>query len=112
MINMAKLYTPSTYKYLELYGKYSLLKNKRFNSLDFIDGKPLTTEINPVGLSLKAIEAFNTLEDMLELYANNKLNSANVIDITSTFFTTELVKEKPVIMLHKDLGVGVSRIFY
>lgn len=108
MINMAKLYTPSTYKYLELYGKYSLLKNKRFNSLDFIDGKPLTTEINPVGLSLKAIEAFNTLEDMLELYANNKLNPANVIDITSTFFTIEQVKDKPVTTLHKDLGVGVA----
>ncbi len=110
MINMAKLYTPATYKYLDIYGKYSLIKNRRFNSLDFIDGKPLTTEINPVGLSLKAIEAFNTLEDLLELYKANKLDSSHVIDITDKFFTTEEVKNKQVTSLNKDLTVGAANL--
>lgn len=108
MISLDKVYTPSVYKYLNNYGEYCLLKNKRFNSLDFIDGKPLTAEINPVGLSLKAIEAFNTLEDMLDRYQAKDFIGIELFDITKEFYEQEEKKDKIVVNFKKDIPVGMK----
>ena len=110
MVSLDKIYTPSVYKYLTNYGKYCLLKNKRFNSLDFIDGKPLTTEINPVGLSLKAIEAFNTLESILDNYQAGSTEGVHHVDISDTFYETEEKKNKISVVLKKDIVMGMKNI--
>ncbi len=109
MINLDKVYTPQVYKYLNTYGKYCLLKNKRFNSLDFIDNKPITVEINPIGLSLKAIEAFNVLEGLLEKY-HCDCNSVTTIDITDRFYELETIKKKEQLVLKKELSNGIKNI--
>jgi ribonuclease HI len=108
MINLAKMYTPSVYKYLSKYGKYCLNKNKRFNSLDFIDNKPITIEITPVGLSLRAIEAFNTLEDILDNYDNNPHIEA--IDITDHLYELEVKKKSTNLILKKDIDTSYKNL--
>ena len=109
MVSMDKIYTPQVYKYLNTYGKYCLVKNNRFNSLDFVDKKPITIEINPIGLSLKAIEAFNILEDILEKYHSNS-DTISSIDITDYFYEVEITKKSNKLVLKKDLSNGIKNM--
>lgn len=111
MINLDRVYTPNIYKYLQNYGRYCLIKNRRFNSLDFVDNKPLTVEINPVGLSLKAIEAFNVLEDLLDNYEKNNNPNISVYNITDDFYEIETTKKKTSLVLKKEHGVGTKNLF-
>jgi len=94
MIKLDSVYSKQIYPYLLNYGKYCLLSNKKNLNLSFINNESVTIEINPTGLSLRAIESFNLLEDLLAMYLQYKedpLNykssiSLNTHDITDVFY--------------------------
>lgn len=103
MMLLDKVYSKNIYRYLKHHGKYCLLKDKRSFGLTFVNKEPVTTEVNPTGLSLRAIESFNYLEDVLDkflnLYSdnNNKLTSSEKLNwhnITDVFFTKEIKLKK------------------
>lgn len=119
LMRMDKVYEPETYDYINNYGKFALLQDTR-NLLNvvFLDKKPLTIELNPAGLSLRAIENFSMLDELLDIFNSFKngevqkgyYSTLEVHDITNHFFTTEEVKKKKEIVLETKLkpvyGVG------
>lgn len=68
MILLDQVYSRGVYKYLEAHDRHCLVKDNRNLNLNFIDGLPVTIEMNPAGLSLRALESFNILEEMLNNY--------------------------------------------
>lgn len=103
MMLLDKIYGKIIYRYLKHHGKYCLLKDKRNYGLTFVNKEPVTMEVNPTGLSLRAIESFNYLEDVLDKFMSlnnddsNKLTSSEKLNwhnITDIFFTKEIKLKK------------------
>lgn len=102
MIRLDAVYSPKINKMLQNYGEHCVLRGRR-DLLDLIcvDNTPVTAEMNPTGLSLRAIEAFNYLEEMLDRYLllkeigfdhpSNKFNLKSH-EVTNEFY--DLVSKK------------------
>lgn len=125
MMMLDKVFSKDIYRYLKNHGKYCLLKSKNNLGVSFINDNPIpvTVEINPTGLSLRAIESLNYLEEILDKFLNAKHDDSNKIttteslnwhDITDKFYDieTKSVKGKEVTKysLNKDLIVGMKDI--
>ena len=126
MIKLDKAYERQVYPYIANYGGYSLVKEKNNLNLNFISGRPIigiTTEINPSGLSLRAIESFNFLEELLDKFIHYKENGydsrCNVFnlqahDITDTFYhqNERVIKGESKIIhnLKSEYGVGCRHL--
>ena len=123
MIKLDRVYSKGIYPYLRDYGKYCLLTNKANLNLNFIDNKPIVVEINPTGLSLRAVESFNFLEELLGLFLNYRESGfknpdnnirLNSHDITFVFYDIQekLVKKenKTVCTLKPEFNNGFKDI--
>ncbi len=101
MLKLDRLYSPDIYKCISEYGDKVLSPNVKGNlSVYFLDRKPITVELNPVGLSLRAIEALSFLDDLLDQYnciVNDPecLHSGHisVTDITNIFYEKQVVSK-------------------
>jgi len=75
LLRLDRVYQPDVYKFISMHGDRVLYPCGRNNvSLNFIDQKPITVEMNPTGLSIRAIEALVFLEDLLKIYLDLKEN--------------------------------------
>lgn len=95
LMRLDKVYSKAVYPYLVEHGKYALMQNiKGTIGLNFVDNEPVTIERNPAGLSMRAIEIYSFLDEILDHYKNNTLLTKRqhygfeIHDITSTFFDT------------------------
>lgn len=94
MLRLERIYQPDIYKYVSEHGDKVLYQPARNNvSLNFIDQKPITVEINPAGLSIRAIEALMFLEDLMSRYLwmkeHGKTQNQDILnakDVTDFFF--------------------------
>lgn len=73
-----------------------MLRNRRdLLDLNCVDNTPVTAEMNPTGLSLRAIEAFNYLEEMLDRYLELKVlgfdHPSNKFNLKSHEVTNEVL---------------------
>jgi ribonuclease HI len=91
-IRLDQLYHPTIYRYLRDFKHRCLSKDRRNFNLNFIGNNPLTIEMNPVGLTYRAVEAFNYLDELLEEYLGTVSLRPFVkhYDITDRFFDIEL----------------------
>jgi ribonuclease HI len=91
MILLDRVYSKGVYKALTEYGKYCTLLDKRTLNLNFVDEKPITVERNPTNLSMRALETFNFLEELLDDCVGNATSAdyrqIESRDITDLFFT-------------------------
>lgn len=126
IIKLDKAYDRQVYPYIANYGGYCLVKEKNNLNLNFISSRPIigiTTEINPSGLSLRAIESFNFLEELLDKFSryketgyNSRCNSNNLQahDITDTFYhvNERAIKGESKIVhnLKSEYGVGCKHL--
>lgn len=120
MMRLDKLYSPEVYPYVHCYGRHALSHNNRgLLNIDFVDHKPITVEINPAGLSLRAVESFAHLDELLERFQNSDDHECwkhnvgfQTHDITSYFFTVEQKKKKnediTSFILKSEIGVGIK----
>lgn len=119
MMKLDRVYSKEIYPYLKEHGKYCLLDSKNNLNINFIDKKPVTVEMNPTGLSLRAIETFNFLEELMNDFLKFKddgfetavnTRKLNAHDITNIFFNIEEKKVKSSIVnkyiLKDDFTVG------
>lgn len=117
MMMLDKVYNKNIFRYLNNHGKYCLVKHKTNYGLNFTGKDPITIEVNPTGLSLRAIENFNFLEDILDKFLStyhsddNKRTSPeklNWINITDKFFTkeTKIRKKEEIVsyVLNKEIN--------
>jgi len=104
LMRLDKVYSKTAYPYLEEHGKYALMQNiKGTIGLNFVDNDPITIERNPAGLSMRAIEIYSFLDEILDHYKNNTLLTNRkhygfeIHDITPLFFDIpeKTVSKKP-----------------
>ena len=102
MMKLDRVFSKEVYPYLIEHGKYSLLSSKanhygnRGNlNINFFDKQAVTVEVNPTGLSMRALESFNLLEELLDRFLQYRENDFNLVDnniqlnahdITTTFY--------------------------
>lgn len=118
MMKLDRIYSKEIYPYIREYGGYSLLDSRGNLNVNFIDRKPVTIEMNPAGLSMRAVETFNHLEEILNDYItfredgdlSNRVRFNNAHDITDRFYDIETkeVRKETVTkhILKKEFGVG------
>lgn len=112
-LKLDNIYSKHNYPYLADYGKYSLVKRGgRTNnlSLEMIDKTPITVQMNPTGLSIRALDVFSLLSELLDSYiaevTNNKdipRTPVNIHDITDLFFESYTKKVRGVDETHRRL---------
>ena len=115
LIKLDSTHNKVIHPYIATYGHHALYRYRKNNNLIFIDDRstPITTEINPTGLSLRAIDCFNVLEDILDhaliLLADPSQQGLDIFkiqlqDITEVFFDMSGKKT----LLKSEYGVGHS----
>lgn len=98
IMRLDKVYSREAYKYIVEHGQFALVQNiKGSIGLNFVDNQPITIERNPAGLSLRAIEIYGFLDEILDLYVSDKLHERpgmdfRLHDITDVFYETKPVK--------------------
>lgn len=101
MMMLDQIYSRRVYPYLEKFDMQSMIKDTRNLNLNFIDGTPLTVEMNPTGLSLRALESFNVLGELMEDFVTynesgydspDNIRQMQAHDITEVFF--DIVEDK------------------
>jgi len=112
LMRLDRVYSPEIYPYMEKYGKYCLLPSSDNLNVNFLDNKPITVEVNPTGLSIRSIESFNFLEELLDDYyalKNEGYQPKNRFiqhDITELFFSITEKAGKIKYELKSEFGVG------
>ena len=109
------------YPYLIEHGRYCLWDDPRNNCVNFMDKKPVTIEVRPGELPMRAIETLNHLEEILEKFkteylANGHFESGpynyQAHDITDHFYDVGSKKvgktEVPTLTLNKKFVVGIK----
>ena len=103
MMKLDRVYAKDVYPYLQKHGRHSLIPGRDNLNLNFVDKRPINVETNPTGLSLRALESINLLEDILNHFIRCKevgyedpSNQMNIFrhDITDVFYekTSKQVK--------------------
>jgi ribonuclease HI len=105
MMKLDRVFSKEIYPYLVEHSKYCLLSSKanpygsRPNlNINFFDKQAVTVEVNPTGLSMRALESFNLLEELLDKFTQYRENGFNLMDnniqlnahdVTSMFYDME-----------------------
>jgi hypothetical protein len=131
MMKLDRVFSKGIYPYIEDHGGYCLLPNKGNLNINFFDKQPVTVEVNPTGLSMRAIESFNLLEELLDRFLQGRENSFNQVDnniqlnahdITDTFYikeektvkkdlVTQFVLRPEFVVGFKDMSVTIEEPF-
>lgn len=118
-MKLDRIFSKDIYPYLSEHGEHCLLPNRNNLNLNFMDRTPITVEKNPTGLSMRAIDTFNLLEELMMRFleyreigydcADNNI-ALHAHDITNTFFdTVEKQVKKEIVtkyILKPEFGVG------
>lgn len=99
LMKLDSIYSKQVYPWLDKYGTYPIVGDRNTHSLLTVDKRPITVQMNPVGLSLRAIDYFSMIEVLLQSFKENSetvqldyfINGAakvSICDITDKFFNT------------------------
>lgn len=109
------LFKQTTYEYIENYGRNAVVK-KKHDRLDLctLNNEPLTRELKPPKLAMRAIEALSSLKAILLNFKNKDVEKYQLTDITDLFYDkTTVVKPKSTIIktsIKPELGSGVISV--
>lgn len=99
LMKLDSIYSKSVYPWLESHGHHAIMMQKNSHSMELVNKKPITLEMNPTGLSLRTIEHFSMLEEILQAFIQSKADKFLIgarevtsFDITDKFFNT--IKDK------------------
>ncbi len=108
LLKLDKIYNPAVYQYLKEYGTASLYRANNYSvSLNYLDNKPITLELDPPGLSLYAMQSFKYMEDILNSYLENTIQHT-VIDITDKIYVKEIKNKKEIYVLNPKIKPGLA----
>lgn len=69
LMRLDKVYSRDVHPYLSTHGRHALTANNRGSmGLNFVDNEPITVELRMGGLSLRAIENFGSLDELLDRF--------------------------------------------
>lgn len=118
-VKLDRVRSPDLYPYLKTFGKYATIKDQRNYSVNFLDFKPITQEVRPGELPLRAIDVSSHLESILTDFEEHYLETQEmkspfyqVHDVTDHFYDFSEKKKAgvtvPVMTLKKKYGVGAK----
>lgn len=112
MARLDKLYNPTVYKQLDSYGPVCLVRANKYSiDLNCLDKDPLTRELRPPRLAMRAIESLSILKSLLDKY-KNKDTSLQTFDLTNILYVKEEVKKKDKIIVTTKFKSEYSVGFY
>lgn len=107
-VRLEKLYEPETVNDVLAFGNICFLKpDKHRLDLEFRDEEPLTKAFDPPRLIMRAVLAFNTLQEVLERWKEGKDENLVATDVTDVFYEKD---DKGVNRLKAQFIVGFSSI--
>ena len=118
MVRMDQLYKESTHKAFNDFGLDSFKKSNQFKlDLFTLDKEPLTRELNPPKIAMRAVDCLNDIATKLVLFKNNS-TEVTATDITSIIYTVEEKKQKKkgeetilkLVKLKPEFNVGYAAI--
>lgn len=87
MGRLDKLFAATTRSQLDRFGEVCVYRpNNRRLDMHFLDGEPVTKELNPPRLAMRAIDAVNTLKGLLLAWKDNTPNTVTATDLTEVFY--------------------------
>lgn len=108
-VRLDKLYSKQTHKFITKYKgaaiRAKLAKSRAFN-LVYLDSEELAEEIYPQALSVRVIDNFNYLHNLLDAYMQNGKIDGITFDVTGEFYQSVEVKSKETKVYRKDLGLA------
>src|ERR1035437_1726950 len=116
LLRLDKLYTPAVYHDVNEHGKLATIRANGWSSnLNALDGKPLSEELRPPMLALRAVENLSMLKDILEDFkASNLAETFGIytsVDITSTFYVATPKKNKELVLkLKPEVNMNMKSI--
>jgi ribonuclease HI len=121
LLRLDTIYNKGIYNWLKTSVNTCLYNKSSFNTgLSFINDEVVSIELNPAGLSLRAIETFSELEYILNEFKlcremSENTTNLNIEDITNIFYenNTKVVKNKETITtnLKTEYGNGFKKTF-
>ena len=94
LARMDYLFNPNNHKEITEFQTYAMYQKEPYRlDLYGLNKEPITRELRPAKLAIRAVEALSDLSERLDQYlANNPLYTST--DITDTFFTVEMIQKK------------------
>ena len=119
-----KIYSPETYQEIIDYEEGAFVRANAYSlDINCLDGKPLTKELRPARLAMRAIEALTYLKEKLNIFkleeSTPSINNTNLLnfksqDITDIFYEKEIKIKKKVeetsLKLKAKYNVGFSAL--
>lgn len=94
MARMDKLYSPTIYKQVNDFGRASFIRPSIYSlDLNCLDKEPLTRELRPPKLAMRAVQSLIVLKQILDSYKSKGSNFES-IDLTDTIYLQEVVNKK------------------
>lgn len=118
MIKTDTLFTPDVYRMIQDHGEYCMLKSLRGTNLLLVDERPITIEKKPIGITMRAIDCLNSLDQTLADYQNHKAGETTglpeafqVHPLNDEFYESQVINpgkknEFLKTTLKKEFGVG------
>lgn len=120
MIKMESIYKPDAFRLIKTYGSHAMIKADKATNVVLPDGQPMSVERNPIGVTMRAVDALNALEGILDFYEANKGITDNeykgehldmqVHDITNQFYDKDPGNQKPVFKKTIVVGQKVHKV--
>lgn len=123
-VRLDKLFSPDIYNEITKYEEGAFVRVNSYSmDLNCLDGKPLTKELRPARLAMRAITAIAYLKDKLTLFKHyevskeileNRNDDFRIKNITDVFYEKEIVKKKKqdetVLKLKDRYSVGFDNL--
>lgn len=107
-VRLDKLYSKNVHKNIITHGSSCIrakLTNGRSFNLIYLDGEDIAEEIYPQALSMRMVDNFNYLKDILDGYNETGQIRGKVFDITGEFYELQTVKKETVRVLRKEVNL-------
>lgn len=120
LLKLDSVYSKQVYPWLQKYGDMAIDGQRNNHSMTLVNKTPITVEQSPAGLSLRQLDFFGMLEELLISFNNNQINgdtfklgavTPNVHDITDRFFNKITDKKgKDKLELKPEFIVGFKNL--
>lgn len=116
MLKLESVFQADAYRLISAHDEHSMLKDTKASNVVLPDGRPMSIERNPIGITMRAIDALNALEGILDSYEVNtgisdKGNAGEHIDftvndVTEDFYDVVVKGDITKKVFKKDIVVG------
>ena len=116
MMKMESVFQPEAFRMITAHTSNAMIKDTKSSGVTLPDGRPMTIERNPIGVTMRAVDALNALESILDSYEVNtgisdvgdpgKHIDFTINDVTEYFYDIVTKGDTVKKVFKKDIVVG------